>query len=95
MSEFNINDIPPEEISNMQLLMLVRDLRTESRDRATREEKMVASIDTLATKVDSLGKSFDAATTVVRMIKWMAAFGVATIGIVEAMRRLIPWGSGG
>ena len=90
MTEEDINIVPPDDVTTRQLFMLVRALRIEAKERAVRELEMVEAIERLSLKVEKIRASFDAATTVVKMIKWMAAFGVATIGIVEAVRRLIP-----
>lgn len=79
----NVNELPPDEVTTMQLLMLVRDLRLQN-------DAMRRQLGDLATTVNELKTSFDTATTVVKLTKWLAAIGAAVgaaLGGVEAIRR--------
>lgn len=87
-----INEIPPDSVSTQQLLMMVRELRTERRagsefDALWRNE-MKGSLDGLREEMKVMSAVFEQGKATIRVLKWFAAIATGVVAMYEAIRRL-------
>lgn len=82
----NPNELPPDQVTTVQLLIMVREMRADAEDARHEMAK-------IGKNVEEMRKAFDTAGTVVTIIKWLAACGAAIaafFGSIEAVRKYFP-----
>lgn len=86
MSEINFNELPPDKVSTVQLLIMIREMRADAEDARHEMAK-------IGKNVEEMRKAFDTAGTVVNIVKWLAAFGAAcaaAVGSLEVLKKFFP-----
>lgn len=85
----NENELPPDDASPAQLLMLIQALRREVAFVRQQNTDLLTKQKLTDEKVDTLTKSFDNAKFVATVVKWLAAVGAGAVAIYGAFRSLV------
>lgn len=86
MSEF---DLPPGEVTNIQLYMLVTDLRRDVAALRSENSLLREENHELREEVAELRRSFESAKGVTTAVKWIGIVGSALIALFEGIRRYL------
>lgn len=86
MSE-NEFELPPSDVTNTQLYVLVSALRKDVAQLRTESTATRAENAELREEVEKLNRKFDNSQAVVATVKWIAIVGGAIIALIEGIRR--------
>lgn len=89
-------DLPPDDATPSQLLLLIREQRNSNAMMAQRLDIMAEQVNNMAVQVRDINEdtkglkiAFSAARTTLAVVKWAAALAAIFIGIIEGIRRVM------